>query len=589
VNSEKQNEHSTNKFRHSIKTPIEHSAGGIKDKQKEVSASAKKTEHKHRHKREQSPHHHHHHHHPHHHHQQQQHHHRRNHRDHDKEHRHSHHRHHHHSHLRHNHDKEPHTSDLNRTPKQFQISSKDEIKQHRLQHRQRHHQQQQQRDRQSPLQKEQKSITVSAIAGTSTSSSIKHSYKTKEPQISAIPLNDITMSASNILVNSTNMSLMSNKSPSISKQTITSDQKWQPLAQAESTPTASDLTSSLWGPPRLVILVRQPNKSLGISIVGGKLDVCSSSSSTSGSKQGAVGGNGIDSPPEVIANQLTNNSSGLQVNSFISGIFIKHVLDNSPAGLNGTLKTGDRILAVNDIDLSNATHDRAVEVIRNAQSPVRFIIQSLILANNYIPTCEEFVDSDKSTTAAASEQATMAIDEATTAASSFSTIEPEKEIINQPNKYNYSSLSIYEKYGYLVEQQQGSPEHFSGLTSGLSSSRTNELHIFKLERSKPNESLGLSLSGNVNLAKTSVFVCGIYDNSIAQRHGLIKVGDQILEINGHSLYGRAHSNVTPLIKNIKDLDVYLVILRLALYLAIEYISFSASLSYCFILLIFFIL
>ena len=30
----------------------------------------------------------------------------------------------------------------------------------------------------------------------------------------------------------------------------------------------------------------------------------------------------------------------------ISGIFIKHVLEDSPAGRNGTLKTGDRILQV---------------------------------------------------------------------------------------------------------------------------------------------------------------------------------------------------------------------------------------------------
>lgn len=30
----------------------------------------------------------------------------------------------------------------------------------------------------------------------------------------------------------------------------------------------------------------------------------------------------------------------------ISGIFIKHVLEGSPAGRNGTLKTGDRILEV---------------------------------------------------------------------------------------------------------------------------------------------------------------------------------------------------------------------------------------------------
>ena len=36
----------------------------------------------------------------------------------------------------------------------------------------------------------------------------------------------------------------------------------------------------------------------------------------------------------------------------ISGIFIKHVLEDSPAGRNGTLKTGDRILQVGVTDFS---------------------------------------------------------------------------------------------------------------------------------------------------------------------------------------------------------------------------------------------
>ena len=124
-----------------------------------------------------------------------------------------------------------------------------------------------------------------------------------------------------------------------------------------------------------------------------------------------------------------------------------------------------------------------------------------------------------------------------------------------------------EKYNYLL------PEPSTNLTdttnrekpseSDEQSNNRSRLFIFRLKRKHPNESLGLSLSGNVNLNKTSVFVCAIYKNSIAHKHGLIKVGDQILEINGQVIYGRAHSNVTPLIRNMKDLDVYLVILRSA--------------------------
>lgn len=36
----------------------------------------------------------------------------------------------------------------------------------------------------------------------------------------------------------------------------------------------------------------------------------------------------------------------VQPDNAISGIFIKQVLEDSPAGRNGTLKTGDRILEV---------------------------------------------------------------------------------------------------------------------------------------------------------------------------------------------------------------------------------------------------
>ena len=61
----------------------------------------------------------------------------------------------------------------------------------------------------------------------------------------------------------------------------------------------------------------------------------------------------------------------------VDGIYIKHVLDNSPAGRQGTLQTGDRILEVDGVDLRQATHDKAVDVIKHARSPVTFLVQSL--------------------------------------------------------------------------------------------------------------------------------------------------------------------------------------------------------------------
>lgn len=60
-----------------------------------------------------------------------------------------------------------------------------------------------------------------------------------------------------------------------------------------------------------VELWREPSKSLGISIVGGR----------------------------GMGSRLSNGE-------VMRGIFIKHILEDSPAGKNGTLKTGDRIVEV---------------------------------------------------------------------------------------------------------------------------------------------------------------------------------------------------------------------------------------------------
>ena len=53
------------------------------------------------------------------------------------------------------------------------------------------------------------------------------------------------------------------------------------IAETAAAALSADLASSLWGPTRVVLLERVPNKSLGISIVGGKLDVFGTVSSPS--------------------------------------------------------------------------------------------------------------------------------------------------------------------------------------------------------------------------------------------------------------------------------------------------------------------
>ncbi|KAG5314642.1 INAD protein, partial [Pseudoatta argentina] len=103
--------------------------------------------------------------------------------------------------------------------------------------------------------------------------------------------------------------------------------------------------SKHWGPERLVEIYREPKTSLGLSIVGGKVDL---------------------------------HNGGPSKTQNISGIFIKYVLPNSPAGRTGGLKIGDRIIEVDGVDLRHSTHERAVEVIQAAGNPVSLLVQSLV-------------------------------------------------------------------------------------------------------------------------------------------------------------------------------------------------------------------
>lgn len=63
------------------------------------------------------------------------------------------------------------------------------------------------------------------------------------------------------------------------------------------------------------------------------------------------------------------------------------------------------------------------------------------------------------------------------------------------------------------------------------------------------KTLGISLCGNKDLNQMAVLVCGLRPGSIAEVDGRIAIGDQLLELNEHVLYGRSHLNAGPLIRS----------------------------------------
>ncbi|XP_060093280.1 multiple PDZ domain protein isoform X5 [Heteronotia binoei] len=303
---------------------------------------------------------------------------------------------------------------------------------------------------------------------------------------------------------------------------------------------------SNWSQPRRVELWREPSKSLGISIVGGR-----------------------------------GMGSRLSSGEVMRGIFIKHILEDSPAGKNGTLKTGDRIVEVDGINLRDASHEQAVEAIRRAGNPVIFLVQSIInrprpeslysflsssahsgqkpnnpfyhqpsqnLPMPYLQhnpfsklpvysSTNPFVDPLQFNTNKASSQSDSEPEKTSSCTLLLSppSASPEMSVEDVQQSCSKNLEDLEDEFGYNWKKIT---ERYGNLPG--------DLHVIELEKGRTG--LGLSLAGNKDRSKMSVFVVGIDPNGAAGKDGRLQIADELLEINGQVLYGRTHQNASSIIK-----------------------------------------
>ncbi|XP_068032404.1 multiple PDZ domain protein isoform X4 [Anomalospiza imberbis] len=305
---------------------------------------------------------------------------------------------------------------------------------------------------------------------------------------------------------------------------------------------------SNWNQPRKVELWREPSKSLGISIVGGR----------------------------GMGSRLSNGE-------VMRGIFIKHILEDSPAGKNGTLKTGDRIVEVDGIDLRDASHEQAVEAIRKAGNPVVFMVQSIISRPRpeslYSPSSASAPCGQKTTNpfyrqsskspslpflqnSVFSRPAVFSSTNPFADSSQFNTAkafgqsdtEPENTSLCNlplptPSAYSGMSSDVAQSSSIRVPEDVEKEDEFGYSWKKILQRYGNlpgELHMIELEKGKTG--LGLSLAGNKDRSRMSVFIVGIDPNGAAGKDGRLQIADELLEINGQILYGRTHQNASSIIK-----------------------------------------
>nr|UDP83073.1 MAGI1 [Scophthalmus maximus] len=193
---------------------------------------------------------------------------------------------------------------------------------------------------------------------------------------------------------------------------------------------------------------------------------------------------------------------------------IGRIIEGSPADRCGKLKVGDRILAVNACSITNKSHSDIVNLIKEAGNTVTLRI---------IPGDES---SNASLLTNAEKIATI-----TTTHTPQQQAAPEARNNTKPKQESFE-----------YKPPQGPPPQPPTQVSA----QDGEFYSVDLDRD--NKGFGFSLRGGREY-NMDLYVLRLAEDGAAVRNGKMRVGDEILEINGESTKGMKHARAIELIKS----------------------------------------
>ncbi|KAM7169392.1 membrane-associated guanylate kinase, WW and PDZ domain-containing protein 1 [Macrochelys suwanniensis] len=251
--------------------------------------------------------------------------------------------------------------------------------------------------------------------------------------------------------------------------------------------------------------------------------VSSGSGSTSGIGSGGGGGSGVVStvvqPYDVEIRRGENEGFGFVIVSSVSRpeagttfgnacVAMPHkigrIIEGSPADRCGKLKVGDRILAVNGCSITNKSHSDIVNLIKEAGNTVTLRI---------IPGDE-------------SSNATLLTNAEKIA--TITTTHTPQQIPQEPR--NNTKPKQESQFDFKPPQ----------------AAQDQDFYTVELERGP--KGFGFSLRGGREY-NMDLYVLRLAEDGPAERCGKMRIGDEILEINGETTKNMKHARAIELIKN----------------------------------------
>uniref|UniRef100_A0A3P8V3G8 Membrane-associated guanylate kinase, WW and PDZ domain-containing protein 1 n=1 Tax=Cynoglossus semilaevis TaxID=244447 RepID=A0A3P8V3G8_CYNSE len=193
---------------------------------------------------------------------------------------------------------------------------------------------------------------------------------------------------------------------------------------------------------------------------------------------------------------------------------IGRIIEGSPADRCGKLKVGDRILAVNQHSITNKSHSDIVNLIKEAGNTVTLRI---------IPGDES---SNASLLTNAEKIATI-----TTTHTPQQQAAPEARTNTKPKQESFD-----------FKPPQGPPPQPPTQVSA------QDAEFYSVDLERDSKGFGFSLRGGREY-NMDLYVLRLAEEGAAVRNGKMRVGDEILEINGESTKGMKHARAIELIKS----------------------------------------
>ncbi|XP_055525253.1 protein lap4 isoform X11 [Wyeomyia smithii] len=197
------------------------------------------------------------------------------------------------------------------------------------------------------------------------------------------------------------------------------------------------------------------------------------------------------------------------------GIYISRITEGGVAHKDGKILVGDRVLAINGIDITNAHHDSAVQLLTDHQRFVRLVVQREVKGPLEPPT---------------SPRSPM-----------LKSLNPSGYMANRP-AYSGYRRSIEDS----VEMNSTATEHPP--QSGKPEPEVKHTTIHKeVVLPKDQGSLGFSIIGGTDHSCTpfgshepGIFISHIVPGGIAALSGKLRMGDRILKVNGTDVTSATH-------------------------------------------------